>query len=70
MSYILGALKKSDQQRQQGAGPSLQTIHRPVLVSSDSPLLKLILSLLLLLLFALAVAGAWYFFYALSYFGF
>ncbi len=29
MSYILDALKKSDQERQQNNGPDLQTIHRP-----------------------------------------
>ncbi|WP_019530138.1 general secretion pathway protein GspB [Dasania marina] len=61
MSYILDALKKSDQQRQQGAGPNLQTIHRPVLANTDSPLLKLILTLLLLLLLALAAVAGWYF---------
>ena len=29
MSYILDALKKSDQERQQHNGPGLQTIHKP-----------------------------------------
>jgi general secretion pathway protein B len=29
MSYILDALKKSDQERQQGNNPTLQTIHKP-----------------------------------------
>lgn len=29
MSYILDALKKSDQERQKNSGPSLQTIQRP-----------------------------------------
>lgn len=30
MSYILDALKKSDQERQQGKGPTLQTVQRPL----------------------------------------
>ncbi|HEB27689.1 MAG TPA: hypothetical protein ENI05_07910 [Porticoccus sp.] len=36
MSYILDALKKSDQERQQNTGPSLQTVHRPHLINKNS----------------------------------
>jgi general secretion pathway protein B len=62
MSYILDALKKSDQDRQKGSGPSLQTIHRPLRLQNESSLLKLILSLLLLLLIGLVGLGSWYWF--------
>lgn len=36
MSYILDALKKSDQQRQRGATPTLPTAHAPVSASRQS----------------------------------
>lgn len=62
MSYILDALKKSDQQRQQGTGPNLQTVHRPLIGNNESPLLKLIVSLLVILLLLLGVGGGWYLF--------
>lgn len=61
MSYILDALKKSDQQRQKGNGPSLQTIHRPVAIRRDSPLLKWILSILVILLLCFSGFAVWYF---------
>jgi general secretion pathway protein B len=34
MSYILDALKKSEQERQKTTGPTLQTIHRPLFADS------------------------------------
>jgi len=37
MSYILDALKKSDQERKQGGVPNLQTVHIPVAVESQTP---------------------------------
>ena len=36
MSYILDALKKSEQERQQNSGPNLQTVQRPHLVKPSS----------------------------------
>jgi len=38
MSYILDALKKSDQERKQGDVPNLQTIHIPVNTEPKAPL--------------------------------
>jgi general secretion pathway protein B len=59
MSYILDALKKSDQERQQNNGPSLQTVHRPHLSNknSTSRLFLLIVSVTTIFLFVL---GFWY----------
>lgn len=36
MSYILDALKKSEQERQKHNGPTLQTVHRPLITESRS----------------------------------
>ena len=36
MSYILDALKKSEQERQQGSGPTLQTVHQPAMTAKPS----------------------------------
>ncbi len=38
MSYILDALKKSDQERKQGDVPNLQTIHIPIKTEPSAPL--------------------------------
>lgn len=62
MSYILDALKKSDQERQQGAGPSLQTIHRPHGNSGERGWLYVLLVMVVLLLLALAGLFAWFVF--------
>lgn len=55
MSYILDALKKSDQQRKQGDVPTLQTVHLPVRPQDKTPrvLYGVIALLLLLLMFVL-----------------
>ena len=60
MSYILDALKKSDQERQQNNGPNLQSVHRqqPAIKAAPSKLWLLIIFLLVLIV---AVAG-WLFF--------
>ncbi len=51
MSYILDALKKSDQERNQGGVPNLQTVHIPVSVESQTPwVLYGFISILLLVL--------------------
>lgn len=60
MSYILDALKKSDQERQQGAGPSLQTIHRPHHRSTERGWLYILSILVLVLILALIGLSAWY----------
>ena len=62
MSYILDALKKSDQERQQNNGPSLQTVHRPHLVNKQARNKTIIILLLLIVLAVIAAAG--WFFYA------
>jgi len=57
VSYILDALKKSDQERKQGDVPTLQTVHIPVTVEQKKPLnLYVFIGLLLLVLsFAIGV---------------
>lgn len=59
MSYILDALKKSDQDRQRGKGPTLQTIHRPVVNAqkSKTPLIFIIS----IVLIALLATGVWWY---------
>jgi len=57
MSYILDALKKSDQERKQGDVPNLQTVHVPVVPEQKSawPMYTLILFLLMSLAFVIGV---------------
>ena len=55
MSYILEALKKSDQERQSGKGPSLQTVHTPARFSAQSSEMKWIIVILLCMLAAMLV---------------
>lgn len=51
MSYILDALKKSDQERKRGDVPGLQTVHIPMATEQSTPkLLYAVLALLFLLL--------------------
>lgn len=52
MSYILDALKKSDQERKQGDVPNLQTVHVAVAPEQNNP--WLMYAVILLLLMALA----------------
>ena len=61
MSYILEALKKSDQERKQGHVPDLQTVHMPVILErSHSYWLYIIIVLLLLsLAFVLGWLRPW-----------
>ncbi len=67
MSYILDALKKSDQERQQNNGPTLQSVHRPPVKKAKNNGLKWAVALLfLVLLLAFSFAG-WYFFYGSSF---
>ena len=57
MSYILDALKKSDQERKQGDVPNLQTVHLAVLPEQKSqwPMYTLILFLLMSLAFVIGI---------------
>jgi len=57
MSYILDALKKSDQERKQGDVPNLQTVHVAVVPEQKSawPMYALILFLLMSLAFVIGV---------------
>jgi len=57
MSYILDALKKSDQERKQGDVPNLQTVHLAVVPEQKSswPMYALILFLLMLLAFVVGI---------------
>ncbi|ARN75601.1 general secretion pathway protein GspB [Oceanicoccus sagamiensis] len=59
MSYILDALKKSDQERQQNNGPGLQTVQRPHLMNKQGHTRNIVIILLLLVIMALVLAGAW-----------
>lgn len=60
MSYILDALRKSEQERKRGDVPGLQTTHIPLNVESSAPrgLYGLILLLLLLLAFVVGLLVA------------
>jgi len=61
MSYILDALKKSDQERKQGDVPDLQTVHIPVAIESGParwPYI-VILFLMLSLAFVLGTLRPW-----------
>jgi len=52
MSYILDALKKSEQERQQGNNPNLQSIHRPQLHKNGrGGVIKLLLIAVTLMVF-------------------
>lgn len=62
MSYILDALKKSEQERQQNNGPSLQTVHRPHLINKHAGKRSVLIVLLLLITGAMVLAGGWYFY--------
>ena len=57
MSYILDALKKSDQERKQGDVPNLQTVHLAVVPEQKSPwpMYVLILFLLMSLAFVIGI---------------
>ena len=57
MSYILDALKKSDQERKQGDVPNLQTVHLAVVPEQKSPwpMYALILFLLMSLAFVIGI---------------
>ncbi len=60
MSYILDALKKSEQERKRGDVPGLQTVHIPLTVEQKSPrvLYGLIVILMLLLAFLVGLVMA------------
>lgn len=55
MSYILDALKKSEQERKRGDVPGLQTVHIPLAVEHKSPRMLYGLIVLLMLLLAFLV---------------
>ena len=62
MSYILDALKKSDQERKQGDVPNLQTVHIPVTqeaVSARWPYIVIVL-LMLSLAFVMGLLQPWH----------
>lgn len=61
MSYILDALKKSEQERQKSSGPTLQTIQRPPLVTGRSGAGFWFLMLLCVALSLALVAAVWRF---------
>lgn len=60
MSYILDALKKSDQERKRGDVPGLQTVHIPLTVEQSSPriLYGFIVILLLVLAFVVGLLAS------------
>ncbi len=60
MSYILDALKKSDQERQQGNNPTLQTIHKPHFTGDTSSKWQLVALLMALLIVSLVALVGWY----------
>ena len=61
MSYILDALHKSEQERQEKQGPTLQTIHRPHIIDKSQNTFfwfKIIISSIVIFL---VVGGGWLF---------
>ncbi|MEH6556958.1 MAG: general secretion pathway protein GspB [Oceanicoccus sp.] len=60
MSYILDALKKSDQERQQGNNPTLQTIHKPNFSDDASSKWRFVALFMVMLVVSLAVLAGWY----------
>jgi len=60
MSYILDALKKSDQERQQGNSPTLQTIHKPHFSRQDSPQWRVVALMVASLLVGVVGLASWY----------
>lgn len=61
MSYILDALKKSEQERQSKSAPSLQTIHRTARMDENQHgLLYYLLILLVILLIVAVLWVVWY----------
>lgn len=50
MSYILEAIKKSDQERKQGEIPDIHTLHVPLINESSSSAMKTWLILLLMII--------------------
>ena len=63
MSYILDALKKSDQERQNHNGPTLQTLHRPQVSRSANSTTTILLVLIVLLLLIGVGFATWYVFF-------
>jgi general secretion pathway protein B len=60
MSYILDALKKSDQERQENTGPTLQTVHRPRLMTNRNG--SMFWFGLIILLLVVLLATVWFYF--------
>ena len=60
MSYILDALKKSDQERQQGNDPTLQTIHKPHFSSGTSSKWRLIALFMGVFMVSLVAVAVWF----------
>ena len=60
MSYILDALKKSDQERQKNNGPTLQTIQRPAPTESGA-LSNALMITCLIVLFSVVLIGGYIF---------
>lgn len=61
MSYILDALKKSDQERQQQEGPTLQTIQRPVRKTARAGRWALVVASLAILVAIAVVLSLWWY---------
>jgi len=59
MSYILDALKKSDRERQDNSGPTLQTIQRPLPRATHLNSRLILQLVIVVLLFLLALAALW-----------
>lgn len=57
MSYILDALKKSDQERQSHRGPTIRTVHQPTRHRTGNPVVVAVLVLALALVVAAAIAA-------------
>ncbi|MCW8934146.1 MAG: general secretion pathway protein GspB [Gammaproteobacteria bacterium] len=55
MSYILDALKKSDQERKRGDVPNLQTVHIPMNAEPQTPVLLYVFIFLLLIALAFVI---------------
>lgn len=59
MSYILDALKKSDQERQQKNGPDIQTVHKPHLLTRQNQSFSLIMIIAIIFFVIIVIGLGW-----------
>jgi len=62
MSYILDALKKSEQEREQGNVPDIKTVHAPAAVSPPQHHISWLYIVVISMLLAAGIVSLWHFF--------